>query len=170
MSLCRTDNRCCPHATVSFLVFQNKPQCLLFLLDVNSESRPWTHLPFAHYFHYSCAFVAKQFEEQKNWGFGCSILLLMPCTCFSDVSCSCRWLTQMTGGALLAPWWRSVQTGRTARRMGLWSWLHRAAIHTKAEGIRDAVCFSWRHCRMCTQFLFCFFMFLVKSRPHFNCV
>lgn len=40
--------------------------------------------------------------------------------------CSCRWLTPTTGAASLARWWRSAPTGRTARRRGLWSWLHRA--------------------------------------------
>lgn len=74
--------------------------------------------------------------------------------CLSDVSHSCRWLTLMTGGASLAPWWRSVLTGRTVRRRGLWSWLHRAGLQTKAEGIRDRVCFRWSHCSMCTHFSF----------------
>lgn len=48
------------------------------------------------------------------------------CLSLSLSVCSCRWLMLTTGAALLARWWRSAPTGRTPRRRGLWSWLHRA--------------------------------------------
>ena len=42
--------------------------------------------------------------------------------------CSSPLPTVTTGRALLARWWRSVRTGQTARRRGLWSWLHREGL------------------------------------------
>lgn len=52
-------------------------------------------------------------------------LSLKSCPCVFLASSSFPWPTPTTGRASLVPWWRFAPTVRTARRRGLWSWLHR---------------------------------------------